>query len=498
MADLKDAVRTIAALAAVERTVFEEAKAGGADTSVPERALATVDAWLRGEPLTKKQLEKQAQACFRNVDRFWKLRGAKKTPYWANLAAARLCSTAADGKDYVTETLDDLRAVLSTLAEVSAEQRYAEMYARAERTVRPRRKGALARRVAALTSVTTAIVDETFAGKRPKHLVALHRAIDAWLDGRENQAALVAHNKVCSAWSHREWPKVRAQVVAALSTCAEIALGECPPEDDVGDFTLKSVLKENARVRDRLVAMLALAKKKASAAKPAHPTPAKRPGIGLETLARKLDPLVIDVLRAMKAEREPNRRIESKRVRALLAKRGYPAHAAALAYERDYGGLLLPTPGYDDWFDSGDYTCFGPFSCLDGWSDSPKGAKDQKSLGLVPVARVGDVVYFLDRKGRGFAQDLVGESASAELVSERADALTSRVILWTWIRPKIKKRRTPARELAAALGVPSLRRASDALERWWGDRDLIVQGDKKPAATTTVASLTSKGRERLR
>jgi hypothetical protein len=203
--------------------------------------------------------------------------------------------------------------------------------------------------------------------------------------------------------------------------------------------------------------------------------------------------VITKILQSANAEREPTRQADAKKLTALLKKRGYRAHHSVIAFEAAYGGLLLPTPGYSDWYDEGEYTCFGAYASLFQWTDSPKGSAEQKSIGLVPVARVGDVVYFLDAEGCGWGQDLIGDAAAVRS-ADRPDCLVARVVLWTvmWAvaRGSFGKRtKQSGAAVAKRKRLAPLTHATDSFERWWGNADNVVQQMLKPPSGTIVASL---------
>jgi len=126
-------------------------------------------------------------------------------------------------------------------------------------------------------------------------------------------------------------------------------------------------------------------------------------------------------LAALDAVFDPTLRGVEADLRILLARHGYPVHAAVLAFEERYGGLVFadaPDESGHDW-------CFGAFACLSGDAHvSPRGGTFEA---LVPVAySPNDAIYFLDAEGAAWAQDTI-EDARAAPFAKDGDELVARI-----------------------------------------------------------------------
>lgn len=126
-------------------------------------------------------------------------------------------------------------------------------------------------------------------------------------------------------------------------------------------------------------------------------------------------------LRALHAVFDPKARASEAELRALLETRRYPVHAAVLAFDARYGGLVVAdAPGEEghDW-------CFGAHACLAGGGhDAPRGGRDD----LVPVVySPNDVVYFLDASGAAWGQDTI-EDTHAVPFAKDGDELVMRIL----------------------------------------------------------------------
>lgn len=178
---------------------------------------------------------------------------------------------------------------------------------------------------------------------------------------------------------------------------------------------------------------------------------------------------------------------------ALLSAHGYVAHEAALAFEEAYGGLVLREPSWS----------FGPFACLTGLlsAEPPRGEGHQRRLALVPVAcAANSVVYFLDRKGRGFVQD-IGQDAEAELFARNGRALVTRIlvsdemfVLGEGRRVHLAGRHGAA--IAKLLGAPLLEDVSAHEARIYSDGDVHILDERAGlttrGGTTWVAARTRR------
>lgn len=194
--------------------------------------------------------------------------------------------------------------------------------------------------------------------------------------------------------------------------------------------------------------------------------------------------MALSLLAARDADRS-GARCGARELAALLSRHGFLAHDAALAFEDAYGGLVLRQPSWS----------FGPFACNSGRTaaEPPRGEGRQRRLGLVPVASApNDVVYFLDRKGRGFVQDVV-QDAEAELFAGSGRALVTRIlvsdemfVLGEGRRVHLAGRHGPA--IAKLLGAPLLEDVSDHQARIYSDGDVHILDER--AGLTTAGGTT--------
>src|SRR5688500_18966001 len=121
----------------------------------------------------------------------------------------------------------------------------------------------------------------------------------------------------------------------------------------------------------------------------------------IEKLAPHLGGVVMEELRARGARFDPARRADAAALRALLSERGYEPHAAVESFDDLYGGLVIPDDLRDSdmcwWLGAHDFLANGGLGDLRG--DTPD---------VIPVAaKWSDVVYYIDRAGRAFAEDTI-------------------------------------------------------------------------------------------
>jgi len=106
-------------------------------------------------------------------------------------------------------------------------------------------------------------------------------------------------------------------------------------------------------------------------------------------------------------------------LREILTKNGYPIHAAVIAYDARYGGLVTAdSPGEEgyDWL-------FGAYACLksDAHSD-PRGEKKD----WVPVAySPNDDIFFLDENGVAWVLDTI--EGGVNRFADDADSMMAKI-----------------------------------------------------------------------
>ena len=104
---------------------------------------------------------------------------------------------------------------------------------------------------------------------------------------------------------------------------------------------------------------------------------------------------------------------------ALLAEQGYPIFEPLLAFDAQFGGLLVPDEGEGDESDVG--IVVGPFHCLSsGGHSSPRGGRTD----LVPIAYTSnDCIVFLDAAGAAHFQDTIEDTEATPYAANGIAAL---------------------------------------------------------------------------
>ena len=132
----------------------------------------------------------------------------------------------------------------------------------------------------------------------------------------------------------------------------------------------------------------------------------------------KLPAVVIALLKKRGAIVDPKFRATRAQLANVCKEHRYPLHASVVAFEAAFGGLLIPDgPKLKK---SDPFWLFGAHACLtSGAHVAPRGGS--KARKLVPVVySPNDVIYYLDEKGRGYAEDTI-EDTSASLFAENGD-----------------------------------------------------------------------------
>ncbi len=178
---------------------------------------------------------------------------------------------------------------------------------------------------------------------------------------------------------------------------------------------------------------------------------------------------------------DPTRRGDDKALRDRMKTRHYTVYEPVLAFERRFGGLVMPNAlGEEDaeWI-------FGTHACLSSEAhgdprggDAHAGARGKRAL--IPVVYTpNDVVYFLDGHGAAWAQDTIEGGAAVRFAAD-GDRMVARIIHTQWAfarrfdgaHEELQGKR--GEEVAAALGLPFVPEASDHLARLWADERSIV------------------------
>jgi hypothetical protein len=124
------------------------------------------------------------------------------------------------------------------------------------------------------------------------------------------------------------------------------------------------------------------------------------------------------LVKAARARHEARKTADAGTLRALLARHRYPVHRSVLAFERAFGGLVIPDSGDDD---EDMATIVGAFACLKSKAHvHPTGDRD----GLVPVAyTANDGILFLDARGAPYYQDTIEDPRAVGLRTDAAGAV---------------------------------------------------------------------------
>lgn len=111
-------------------------------------------------------------------------------------------------------------------------------------------------------------------------------------------------------------------------------------------------------------------------------------------------------------------------LKKLLADHKYPAHPSVLAFERMFGGLVIPDDGGDsdpDWFENDEATLVGAYGCLQSNAHvHPDGGRSD----LVPVAYTpNDGILYLDEAGAAYYEDTIEDTEATKIAPNGAAAV---------------------------------------------------------------------------
>jgi hypothetical protein len=211
-------------------------------------------------------------------------------------------------------------------------------------------------------------------------------------------------------------------------------------------------------------------------------------------MALKLPPVALALLEAAGAFVEPKRRASKAELLATCKQHGYPLHPSVAAFEAQFGGLVIPDRPKQKKSDP--IWLFGAHACLASSAHvAPRGGK--RTRGLVPVGySPNDVVYFLDKQGRAYAQDTI-EDAEAKPFAENGSALIARIMLYSALFALgASSQALPGLHgaaLAKRLSLTLVTEATDRALRFYSDataKTLVVENLKN--AQTLVASADKK------
>ena len=255
-------------------------------------------------------------------------------------------------------------------------------------------------RVAALLIVLRQVIAEVIAdGGKLKRAEGLLAKLDAWLERggsvRELEKAAVRLYKLGDPWRRplSQGPETIEDHACAAAHAASSVCRLIVDNFETDDFwvlhrlTAAVPLPEHAARENHVAVLLASAKVRVAALPVAvapPPAPRKAPAERsdpalLEESRRALSPPLRPLLDRLRAERRPRRHGKRDVLERLLRRRGYEPHAAVLDFEETFGGLILPEPGVERWFEEGQYTLFGPWTWLHDNDDGARPSGDARS-----------------------------------------------------------------------------------------------------------------------
>lgn len=198
----------------------------------------------------------------------------------------------------------------------------------------------------------------------------------------------------------------------------------------------------------------------------------------------ELPPVALALLKAAGAEVELTGRASKPQLLASCKRHGYSMYPAVAAFEAKFGGLVIPESPKQKKNDP--VWRFGAHACLaSGEHAAPRGGK--KTRGLVPVVySPNDVVYFLDKQGRAYAQDTI-EDPEAKPFAENGSALVARIMLYS----ALFALGASSQVLPGLQGVTLAKRLSLVLIKEASDRDLRFFCDAT-AKTLVVENLKDR------
>jgi hypothetical protein len=218
----------------------------------------------------------------------------------------------------------------------------------------------------------------------------------------------------------RDWAVGTAQqrYYWAVTAAGNLALGSSLAE------TLEQ-LSYGLRDRPERVAAWARAAEDAAADISATPRPAKKVSAAKAAAEAKALARIAKALgksgtlvATSKSRHDARRTADAATLGALLARHRYPPPRSELAFERAFGGLVIPDAGAESDDES---TIVGAFACLKSRAHvRPTGGRD----GLVPVAYTSnDGILFLDGAGRPYYQDTIEDPRAVALRTNAAGAV---------------------------------------------------------------------------
>ncbi|NOT74213.1 MAG: hypothetical protein HOP08_04735 [Cyclobacteriaceae bacterium] len=208
----------------------------------------------------------------------------------------------------------------------------------------------------------------------------------------------------------------------------------------------------------------------------------------------KLPPVVLTLLKKRGGIMDASLRASKVQLVKTCKEYGYASHAPVVAFEAAFGGLVIP----DGPRMKKDEPCwlFGTHACLTkGGHETPRaGGKARK---LVPVVNSpNDIIYFLDEKGRGYAQDTIEDTAPF-FYADDGTSLVCRIILQDALFSRddtsMDLSGLQGEALAKRFSLKLIAKASGKDRRFFSDAtgDVLVVEDIK-AKETLFAGATKK------
>jgi hypothetical protein len=209
----------------------------------------------------------------------------------------------------------------------------------------------------------------------------------------------------------------------------------------------------------------------------------------------KLPKVVLSILKNRGGAVDTKLRASRVSLLKVCEEHSYKTHASVIAFEAAFGGLLIPDEG-NKLKKNEPCWLFGTHACLtSGAHVNPRGGS--KTRKLVPVVySPNDIIYYLDEKGRGYAEDTI-ENPTAVLFADNATSLVCRIIfneiLFSRAETSLDLSGLRGKELAKHLSLKLVKEASGKDRIFYSDAkaDVLLVEDVK-AKQTRFAGATKK------
>jgi hypothetical protein len=180
----------------------------------------------------------------------------------------------------------------------------------------------------------------------------------------------------------------------------------------------------------------------------------------LSSAREALSPAGRALLDRIGAARDLGQQGTRAKLAASLKRHRYPRHDAVERFEEQFGGLLIPVPGADDWRAQNQYALVGAYGCLRAGGDlAPRRGEDWEERGFVPVAYTArDAIAYLDQRGHGYLQGTIEGGAPGLLAGDAASLVAGLIAL------ELAFHGGPLCAGAAPSSQPTAKAAAEALE----------------------------------